>query len=44
MIEACIDVANVHDRIPLILRRQEWGDGSTGRPTRRGCSVDLILS
>ena len=27
MTEACIHVADVHDRMPVILRREDWLDG-----------------
>ena len=32
MTEACIHVADVHDRMPVILRRQDWGDWLDGAP------------
>ena len=32
MTEACIHVADVHDRMPVILRRQDWGDWLDGPP------------
>lgn len=30
MTEACIHVADVHDRMPVILRREDWGDWLDG--------------
>jgi putative SOS response-associated peptidase YedK len=32
MTEACIHVAEVHDRMPVILRRSDWGDWLDGAP------------
>lgn len=32
MTEACIHVADVHDRMPVILRRSDWGDWLDGPP------------
>jgi putative SOS response-associated peptidase YedK len=32
MTEACIHVADVHDRMPVILRRQDWPDWLDGAP------------
>lgn len=32
MTEACIHVADVHDRMPVILRRQDWSDWLDGAP------------
>jgi putative SOS response-associated peptidase YedK len=32
MTEACIHVADVHDRMPVILRRRDWGDWLDGAP------------
>jgi putative SOS response-associated peptidase YedK len=32
MTEACIHVADVHDRMPVILRPQDWGDWLDGPP------------
>jgi len=32
MTEACIHVADVHDRMPVILRRDDWGDWLDGAP------------
>jgi putative SOS response-associated peptidase YedK len=32
MTEACIHVADVHDRMPVILRREDWGDWLDGPP------------
>lgn len=32
MTEACIHVADVHDRMPVILRRQDWPDWLDGPP------------
>ena len=32
MTEACIHVADVHDRMPVILRRQDWADWLDGAP------------
>ena len=32
MTEACIHVANVHDRMPVILRREDWRDWLNGPP------------
>lgn len=34
MTEACIHVAEVHDRMPVILRRQNWSDWLDGPPDR----------
>jgi putative SOS response-associated peptidase YedK len=42
MTEACIQVADVHDRMPVILRRGVGATGSTGRPMRLGCCAVLI--
>jgi putative SOS response-associated peptidase YedK len=41
MTEACIQVADVHDRMPVILRREDWADWRFARPMRRGYSVAL---
>ena len=32
MTEACLHVADVHDRMPVILRRSDWGDWLDGPP------------
>ena len=32
MTEACIHVADVHDRMPVILRQQDWADWLDGAP------------
>lgn len=32
MTEACIHVADVHDRMPVILRREDWADWLDGAP------------
>ena len=32
MTEACIHVAYVHDRMPVILRRDDWRDWLDGAP------------
>lgn len=32
MTEACIHVADVHDRMPVILRREDWADWLDGPP------------
>lgn len=32
MTEACMHVADVHDRMPVILRRQDWSDWLEGAP------------
>jgi putative SOS response-associated peptidase YedK len=32
MTEACIHVADVHDRMPVILKRDQWGDWLDGPP------------
>ena len=44
MTEACIHVADVHDRMPVILRRRIGRIGSTEHPTPEGCSVGPIPS
>ena len=36
MTEACIHVADVHDRMPVILRRQDWSDWLDGPPDAAG--------
>ncbi len=36
MTEACIHVADVHDRMPVILRREDWTDWLDGAPDRAG--------
>lgn len=36
MTEACIHVADVHDRMPVILRREDWGDWLDGPPDAAG--------
>jgi putative SOS response-associated peptidase YedK len=36
MTEACIHVADVHDRMPVILRRSEWADWLDGPPDAAG--------
>ena len=32
MTEACLHVADVHDRMPVILQRQDWSDWLDGAP------------
>lgn len=32
MTEACLHVAGVHDRMPVILKREDWGDWLDGPP------------
>ncbi len=36
MTEACIHVADVHDRMPVILKRSDWGDWMDGAPDAAG--------
>lgn len=36
MTEACIHVADVHDRMPVILKREDWGDWLDGPPDAAG--------
>ena len=36
MTEACIHVADVHDRMPVILRRDDWSDWLDGPPDSAG--------
>ena len=36
MTEACIHVADVHDRMPVILRPSDWGDWLNGPPDAAG--------
>jgi putative SOS response-associated peptidase YedK len=36
MAEACIHVADVHDRMPVILRRVDWGAWLDGSPDAAG--------
>jgi putative SOS response-associated peptidase YedK len=36
MTEACIHVADVHHRMPVILRREDWGDWLDGAPDDAG--------
>lgn len=36
MTEACIHVAEVHDRMPVILRPEEWSDWLDGPPDAAG--------
>jgi putative SOS response-associated peptidase YedK len=36
MTEACIHVADVHDRMPVILRREDWADWLDGSPDAAG--------
>jgi len=36
MTEACIHVADVHDRMPVILRASDWGDWLDGPPDAAG--------
>ena len=36
MTEACIHVADVHDRMPVILRRDDWSDWLDGSPDAAG--------
>jgi putative SOS response-associated peptidase YedK len=36
MTEACIHVADVHDRMPVILRREDWSDWLNGAPDAAG--------
>lgn len=36
MTEACLHVADVHDRMPVILRREDWSDWLDGTPDQAG--------
>lgn len=36
MTEACQHVADVHDRMPVILRRDDWSDWLDGAPDKAG--------
>ena len=36
MTEACIHVADVHDRMPVILKREDWSDWLDGAPDAAG--------
>ena len=36
MTEACIHVADVHDRMPVILKHSDWGDWLDGAPDAAG--------
>ena len=36
MTEACIHVADVHDRMPVILKREDWRDWLDGPPDHAG--------
>jgi putative SOS response-associated peptidase YedK len=36
MTEACIHVADVHDRMPVILKREDWADWLNGAPDAAG--------
>ena len=36
MTEACVHVADVHDRMPVIMRREDWGDWLDGPPDAAG--------
>jgi putative SOS response-associated peptidase YedK len=36
MTEACLHVADVHDRMPVILQRDDWGDWLDGAPDKAG--------
>jgi len=36
MTEACQHVADVHDRMPVILKRDDWGDWLHGPPDAAG--------
>ena len=36
MTEACVHVADVHDRMPVILRRDDWSDWLDGAPDAAG--------
>ena len=36
MTEACVDVADVHDRMPVILKRSDSGDWLDGAPDAAG--------
>lgn len=36
MTEACVHVADVHDRMPVILRREDWSDWLDGPPDAAG--------
>jgi putative SOS response-associated peptidase YedK len=36
MTEACIHVADVHDRMPVILQREDWADWLDGAPDAAG--------
>jgi putative SOS response-associated peptidase YedK len=48
MTEACIHVADVHDRMPVILKRSDWGDWLDGAPDDAGLLCrpypDLMVS
>ena len=36
MMEACMHVADVHDRMPVILKRSDWADWLDGAPDTAG--------
>jgi putative SOS response-associated peptidase YedK len=36
MTEACVHVADVHDRMPVILKREDWRDWLDGPPDHAG--------
>jgi putative SOS response-associated peptidase YedK len=36
MTEACQHVASVHDRMPVILKREDWSDWLDGPPDQAG--------
>ncbi len=36
MTEACIHIADVHDRMPVIVRRDDWVDWLEGPPDAAG--------
>lgn len=44
MTEACQHVADVHDRMPVILRRDDWADWLDGAPDKAGCYAGPIRS
>ena len=43
MTEACIHVADVHDLMPVILRRDDWSDWLNGLPdaARACCAIPI---
>ena len=49
MTEACLHVADVHDRMPVILRRDDWADWLDGAPDKanllcRPCPDLMVLN